>query len=167
MKCSDLEKSIYLFEELSASEKRNLEMHLAECAACRALAAQVKKSRSIIQEASTLIPELKNPNQITQRIMQELRTEERVGVWSQLTVYIDSVFVRYAFSAMSLVLVLLFVWEWRSEVDLAVRNSKLDFPQGSILNARAISNQYLNQKKANHATEPVSRYAYYKQSARK
>jgi adenylate kinase family enzyme len=141
-------------------------MHIAHCAACRALVAQVIESRSIIKKAHSTIPEIINPNLVTQRIMHEINAQSKIGLWSQITANVDTVFVRYAFSAVSLVLILAFVWEWQiPEDNEKTLNKKVKVTQGSVLNMQEISNRYFKKRESDKPEQVVSRYANFKQNS--
>lgn len=164
MKCNEIEKSIYLYKELSPPERNILDAHLAQCPSCRALADQVIESRSTVNQVRRIMPEIENPERVTQRIMRTIGAQSKIGLWSQITAYVDTVFVRYAFSFASLVLILFFVSE--QSVDSQLNNvidKKIEITQASILNTRAISNNYLMKRKSNG--QAFSRYTYYKQNA--
>jgi hypothetical protein len=110
------------------------------------------------------MPEIENQERVTQRIMRTIVAQSKIDLWSQITAYVDTVFVRYAFSFASLVLILFFVSE--QSVDSQLNNvidKRIEITQASILNTRAISNQYLVKRKSNR--QAFSRYTYYKQNA--
>jgi hypothetical protein len=95
-----------------------------------------------------IMPEIENQERVTQRIMRTIGAQSKIGLWSQITAYVDTVFVRYAFSFASLVLILFFVSE--QSVDSQLNNvidKRIEITQASILNTRAISNQLSGEKK--------------------
>ncbi|MDZ7648712.1 MAG: hypothetical protein U5K54_16890 [Cytophagales bacterium] len=157
-------KSIYLYEELSLPKEMFwmhtlLDVLLVGLWQIRLL----NRVLSLVKFAG-MMPEIENPERITQRIMRTIGTQSKIDLWSQLTAYVDTVFVRYAFSFASLVLILFFVLE--QSIDSQSNNAvdkKIELAQASILNTRAISNNYLMKKKSNG--QAFSRYTYYKQNA--
>jgi hypothetical protein len=111
-----------------------------------------------------IMPEIENPERVTQRIMRTIGAQSKIGLWSQITAYVDTVFVRYAFSFSISCFDFIFVSE--QSVDSQLNNvidKRIEITQASILNTRAISNRYLMKRKSNG--QAFSRYTYYKQNA--
>jgi hypothetical protein len=164
MNCSGFGKSIYLYEELTPSQRRDLDEHSTTCMACSKLAKEVFQSRTLIKKISVQRPQVQNTGQLTQRIMDAIEKEKRVSWLDRIVSYLDSYFVRYAFSVVSLFLISWFVYEQQySEYKLPiVKTEAIEIKQGTVLDMNAFSNTYLKLRESKEARSSFSGYAYYK-----
>lgn len=164
MNCSGFEENIYLYEELTPSQRKDLDDHSTTCMACKKLADEVFQSRVLIKKISAQRPEAHNTRQLTQRIMNAIEKEKRVPWLDGIASYLDSYFVRYAFSAVSLFLISLFVYEqqYSEYKPPIVKTEAIEIEQGTVLDMNTFSNTYLKWRESKEARSSVSRYAYYK-----
>ena len=163
MNCKKLEEKIYLYNELTSSEKMIVDEHLNQCDNCRRLARHLNSSQALINIAARYNPEMKNPGPLTNRIMNAIEKEKGQSFFSQLTTYLDNSFFRFAISATSVFLVSFFVYEQqptnlRSSVSKA---EKTEISKGSILDYGKFRTRYAKQKET-RSTAHNSRYTYYK-----
>ncbi len=163
MKCKEFEERIYLYEELTDSEKALIDEHRSLCEACNKLADQVIQSGMLIKRASLLKAEVKNPHQLTQRIINSIAKEKEVSMVDQLAIYLDNLFVRYAFGVASLLLVTFFLVEQQSNdrVDSITKITNTEVKPGPVLDMSVFLNHYRKQRVKKDPV-PISKYAYYK-----
>jgi anti-sigma factor RsiW len=102
MKCQDLERMIYVYDELTAQEQHAVTMHTQGCPACRALLANVQHATALVQEIASAKPRPENYSKLTGTIMQAVAQKRRS------TRLINSPLLRYAMVATSLALVVAF-----------------------------------------------------------
>ncbi|MEQ1584276.1 MAG: hypothetical protein ABL895_00230 [Cyclobacteriaceae bacterium] len=163
MKCKEFEEGIYLYEELTGSEKALVDNHRSHCEACNKLAEQVIQSGILIKRAGLLKTEAKNPHQLTLRIMNSIAKEKEVSVLDYLASYFDNLFIRYAFGMASLLLVVFFLYEQQSidRVDPITKITNTEVKPGPVLDMNVFLNHYRNQRVKKDPV-PISKYAYYK-----
>lgn len=163
MKCKEFEARIYLYEELTDSEKALIDKHRNDCEACNKLAGQVMQAGMLIKTAGLLKAEVKNPHQLTQRIMNSIAKEKEMSVLIQLVSYLDNFFIRYAFGVASLLLVLFFLYEQQSidRVDSVTKITNTEVNPGTVLDMNVFLNHYRKQRVKKDPV-PISKYAYYK-----
>lgn len=116
MRCKDFEQDIYLYSELSETEKTKVGVHLETCAACKELFQLVSATRVSITEAAAKKPEIVNHARLTSNIMQAV-----AGQRKQSTLWINNVFLKYTMAAVSCVLIIAFGAE---QISSAERFSK-------------------------------------------
>jgi DNA repair exonuclease SbcCD ATPase subunit len=163
MNCEEFKDRIYLYEELTASEKTLMDDHQSQCEACNKLAVQYFQSQALIRKARALKADAKNPYQLTQRIMNSIAKEKEVSLLDQLVSYLDNLFVRYAFGVASLCLVAFFLYEQQTIDRIYSINkvTKTEIKPGPVLDMNIFLNHYRKQR-VNKEPVPISRYAYYK-----
>lgn len=162
MKCSEFEKRIYLYSELTASERKITDDHISQCQSCNVLAAQVLKQSQWIRKTSAIQVEAKHPQRITQRIMNSIEgNEERVRPLGVIISFLDNLFVRYAFSSISIFLVVFFFLE-QSEGNQAKTLSNIEIKKGTILNTSAFLKSHLKTREDKKEHISISKYSYYK-----
>lgn len=73
MKCEEVEKGIiaYLDRRASSAERRDVEEHLASCAACRTRAEEFRKVWSVLEEMPTVEPSFGFDARVRQRVAAE------------------------------------------------------------------------------------------------
>ncbi len=163
MNCEEFKDRIYLYEELTASEKTLMDDHQSQCEACNKFADQFFQSQALIRKVRALKANAKNPYQLTQRIMNSIAKEKEVSLLNQLVSYLDNLFVRFAFSAVSLLLVVFFLYELPTidRVDSNNQVTRIEIKSGPVLDMNIFLNHYRKQR-VNKEPVPISRYAYYK-----
>lgn len=162
MKCREFENKIYRYDELNAPEKALLEQHRRHCAACNSLAEKVIQSQRLIRKVSGLKAQVQNPHQLTQRIMNSISTHKHDNIFDKLTWYMDNLFVRYSFSAVSLLLVALLLYQQQefNDSDPISKIAKTEIKKGPVLNMSAFLNNYNAQRTRKEPS--IARYTYYK-----
>lgn len=162
MNCSESEKRIYLYRELSATERRITDAHIAQCELCTALASRVVQQQEMITKARSVKPMLNNPDRLTQSIMNSVeRKEKPMSLINGMTSLLDHLFVRYAFSALSILLVALFYIEQR-KANPAQPIAKVEIKQGPTLNTSAFLKTHLISRQKRETTISISRYPYHR-----
>lgn len=163
MNCRKIKEKIYLYTELSSSERKMVDEHLTQCDACSKLAQQLFHSQEVIKNAASRKPELRNPQPLTQRIMNAIENEKSRSVFSLLTDYMDNLFVRYAISAVSVLLISFFVYEQQADSSSSVtRTYKSEISKGVVLDYGKFRNMYI-KRRDNKPTATLSyRYSYLK-----
>lgn len=115
MKCKDFEQEIYLYSELTASEKEPVDEHIRQCAACQKLFATMRRYQSVVNELAENKPQPVNHARLTSNIMQAIQSKPKEE--STLFSLLQRSFVKYSFVAASLMLVILFVTEQQAFVE--------------------------------------------------
>jgi len=163
MKCSEFEDRIYLYEELTSSEKTLLDNHRNDCNTCSQLADQFIQTQALIRKASAVKADVKDPHQLTLRIMNSIVAKSQVNVMNKLTFYLDTFFVRFSFSTVSLLLVVFFLYELPTidRVDSNNQVTRNEIKSGPVLDMKLFLNTYRKQR-TNKEPTPISKYAYYK-----
>ncbi len=164
MNCRRMEEKIYLYTELTSSERNLVDEHLTQCVACSKLAQQLFHSQAILKNAANHKPELRNPQALTQRIMNAIEKEESQSIFSLLTDYLDNIFVRYALRAVSVFLISFFVYEQQA-VDFSPslnKTYKSEISKGLVLDYGKFRNIYFKRKESKPPADLNSRYSYYK-----
>lgn len=164
MKCSEVEKRIYLYRELNEAQRKQADEHIAQCASCRSLATQAFHHQELIKNIRPIKAVVNNPEWLTRQIMNVVeRKEKRVSFFDDIVTLLDSLFVRYAFSLASLLLIGFFVVEQqRPDYTPPVAQINMEQQQGTVLNMNTVSNTYLKQRESKEARTSISGYAYYK-----
>jgi hypothetical protein len=114
MNCKEIEKDIYLYDELTDTEKRSVDSHLQQCEACKKLFEIAQSHQAVIQKLSGYKPQPENYSKITSSIMQAIDVPLNQNI---LTKFFEGLFVRYTFLTASLVLIIFFLIEQQAEPD--------------------------------------------------
>lgn len=163
MTCSEFEDKNFLYEESLVSEREAMDVHRSECEACRKLADQFFQSQASIRKVSAVKADIKDPQQLTLRIMNSIVEKNQINVIDKLTFYLDTFFVRFAFSTVSLLLVGFFLYELPTidRVDSKNQITRNEIKSGPVLDMKLFLNTYRKQR-TNKESTPISKYAYYK-----
>jgi hypothetical protein len=163
MKCSEFQKQIYLYPEMTMDEKSLLDKHIALCEDCNKLMERFSHTDLLIQKARSFKPEVKNPEWVTQRVMIAIEKNKKANVLDGVIMLIDNYFVRFAVSLVSLFLVSFFIYEQQSiNVHRNRERSSQLLKQGIKLDMKAFSVTYRKRKENKTAESSNSRYAFYK-----
>jgi predicted anti-sigma-YlaC factor YlaD len=162
MNCRNIEELLYRYQELASAEKKMVDEHLTQCETCNQLARQLFFSHRIIRKAASHKPALRNPHVITQRIMNAIELEKRRSIVAVLSDYLDSIFVRYAISVISVILITFFVYEQQpaNYSTSERRNTISGISKGTVLESGKFMNTYVKQRENKNKLN--SRYSYYK-----
>lgn len=162
MNCSEFEKRIYLYQELTIAERKITDEHVARCESCRALAWLLLQQQEIIRKAKPLKPVINDPEWLTQRIMNSVeRKEKPVSQLDGIKSFLDNLFVRYAFSAISVLLITFFYIE-HQDISRSQMVARVDIKQGTILNTSNFLKTHLKSRQHREKTISVSRYSHYR-----
>jgi hypothetical protein len=116
MNCDKIERLIYLYEELLPEERRAADSHLSHCNACMARFQQMQQMRLTLQAAASVKAKIKSPGRLTQHVMLAVHANNRRRPAVSIPHLLDSLFTRYAFGALSLVLLFFFVSEQQKDL---------------------------------------------------
>jgi len=157
MKCKDFEQGIYLYRELSETERNQIDAHTQECAACKELFQLVASASTLVAEVSLVKPEIVNHGRLTSNIMQVIQTESNsVGVFTK---FIEEVFVRYAFVAASFGFLILFLAEQQEIKTLSQIHKQMPQSKSVTLNTSALLEDVIKRSETKKSENPVSLYA--------
>jgi predicted anti-sigma-YlaC factor YlaD len=147
MSCEDFERSIYLYEELSASEKNLLNTHLQACASCAAVFEEVSNVHSLTKQiaAQELIPS--NAARLTSNVMSKIVSIQRRATFT----FVGRLFIltRLAFTLVSAVLLIGFSIEFMKDSDQSKKILSVGNSGPVILNARLVHKD-LSDRKTRH-----------------
>lgn len=162
MNCSEFEKRIYLYQELTSAERKITDEHIARCESCRAMVSLLLQQQEIIRKAKPLKPVINDPEWLTQRIMNSVeRKEKHVSQLDGIKSFLDNLFVRYAFSAISVLLITFFFIEHQN-VSRVQMVAKVEIKQGTILNTGNFLKTHLKSRQHREKTISVSRFSHYR-----
>lgn len=113
MSCKELEQAIYLYEELTTSEKLAVDQHLVSCKRCIELMEEVRRSQSFIMLLAEAKPQPESFSRLTSNIMQAVNEHEKQKQPVRLA-FLDQLIVRYGMMAVSFLLLLFFAVEQQS-----------------------------------------------------
>ncbi|MBK5277658.1 MAG: hypothetical protein JJE09_02225 [Bacteroidia bacterium] len=157
----EFEKRIYLYRELTSVEKEITDVHIAQCQSCSELATRVFQEQNLISNIGSSKFSVKNSQQLTQRIMNSIeRAEKSTSGFNGLITFLDSLFVRYAFSALSILLITFFYMEQQHEGHKAQTINKIEVNHGSILNTSSFLKAHQKRREDKEKTISASRYSY-------
>lgn len=139
MKCKDFEREIYLYSELSETERRPVDAHIQECVACKELFQFVASANALVTEVSLVTPQVVNHGQLTSNIMQALQIRPR----NSSVLSFKSLFAKSAMVTASLALVTLFVVEQQSRT---VLQKRMPVSETVTLNSASLTKAFLDKK---------------------
>lgn len=156
MSCKKWERQIYLYDDLSAGERKELEDHLLVCASCTAKMEIASHGIELIKRARRVEVKLERPELLTRRIMNDINSVTSIRRQSVFTVILDHLLTRYAFAAASFSLLIFFMVEQNTDLKLSrqvLRGSEtVTLNSGSFL--RTIRDN--QKKKENHTVLTLS-----------
>jgi len=160
MNCNEFEKRIYLYRELTAKEKEITDKHIAQCESCCALATEVFQQQELIRKMGAIKSTVKDPEWLTQRIMNSVeRKDKRTSYLDSVASFLNSLFVRYAFSVLSVALMAFFYVEQHAG-DQIKMVAKVEIMQGTILNTSSFMRSHINNRQKGQQALSISRYTY-------
>lgn len=151
MKCKDFEQDIYLYAELSESERLRLDAHIQECADCKKLSQLVSSVQGLIARESSTKHEVTNNGLLTSNIMQAVAGQQK-----QTASWMNGLFVKYAMTAASLVLIIAFGSEQLSAFEGPEKT--IHRTKTVTLNSASLTKALLN-KKEKREPDKTSLYA--------
>jgi Putative zinc-finger len=160
MKCEEAEKRIYLYRELSEKEQRELDQHVITCKSCQQVMQGMRHVEALLRKSIEVNPQPKNPQLLTQRILTSIKKKEKHAGFSELLDYLDNYFTKYAFAALSIILVTFFINEYSQE-EVILQQNLARKQNGPTLNTAALHEKF-QQRRQHKEDQPISLYAYYK-----
>lgn len=162
MSCSEFEKSIYLYRELSATERKIADEHIARCKSCSEMASQVLLQQEMIKKARSIRPVPGDSDWLTHSIVNAVeRKEKSPRQFYGITSLLDHLYVRYAFSTLSLLLITFFYLE-QQDVKQRQPVAKVEIKQGTILDTSSFLKTHLMSRQKRETPFSVSRYSYHR-----
>lgn len=159
MKCSDVEQSIYLYADLSESERKQVDEHVPKCAECKELFGHVSSTQLIVRGAAGLKPQVVNHGKLTSNIIQAIQSESKqAGVFTK---FFEGLFIRYAFVAASMILAILFFVEQQYEINIPGQPATGQAMQSksATLNSSAILKDVIKKRETKKTERTSSLYA--------
>jgi hypothetical protein len=126
MKCSDVEKLIYLFDELEERDRTEVQRHIASCLACGELYQRTRIEKDLLRQTLLTRPfELPNHARLTSNIMAAIHQKgnERSSVFDLAFHFVFSKPVRYGLLTLSLFLGLSFFLQYNESARLPAYES--------------------------------------------
>lgn len=139
MKCKDFEREIYLYHELTAAEQEVVKNHLAACAKCRETFAMVQGTEALVSNAAHVKSQPRNAGRLTSDIMQAV-----AGLEEQPVSWFNNLFVRYAMTTASFLLIIAFGVESSSTNELPV--NQYSIKKTVILSSVSFQELYRSKK---------------------
>lgn len=121
MKCSEAEEKIYLYRELTAAERRDIDGHLNTCLLCRRTMSSVINMQDVVADDQAQVPPMTNEAQMTHRIMDTIRDiqNRETSRWEGVLQSLQTTFLRYGMAAISFALVSIFIAEYAGGKNIA------------------------------------------------
>lgn len=138
MNCKETEQEIYLYRELTASEKATVDEHIGQCVACQKLFISIQEYQSFVNGLAENKPQPANHARLTSSIMQAINQHQ-----NQKTTGLNSLFVRYAMVAASLSLIVLFGAE---QLEPNEFNKRQPVARAVVLESTSLSKIFLKGK---------------------
>lgn len=101
--CAEVEPLLYLYAELTASEKRQADQHIAACKACSVLFKSLQENHVWLQRAAEVQVVPPHAGRLTSNIMAAIAKPEKPPVF-----WLQNMFLKYTLMATSLVLIIFF-----------------------------------------------------------
>lgn len=148
MGCKEFEQNIYLYEELSTSERELLDAHLATCASCAVAFDEINEAQRVIKKLAT--DEIVPPNaaRLTSDVMSKIANERSDG---------NSIFTvpfwaraRVALTAVSVVLLVSFAVEFLRDSAQLRNIQALTADHWVVLNSKIFRDNF-SQGKVRHS----------------
>jgi hypothetical protein len=160
MKCHDVERGIFLYEELTEGERQEVDEHILNCASCRKTMEHANAADQLIRRHRANTPPLRNAAAMTQRIMVAVGARKERG--TVRTSHGQRFFMpafRYAMAALSLVLAISFVVESAGSGDMPELHKR--YPDISsdkpLLNVAAFRSAWVHTRDSRQQSTMLSR----------
>src|SRR5258706_2160749 len=119
MKCSTVEKWIYLFDELEEEDRASLNRHIASCLTCQKIYRRVRDEKDILRRTLVTAPDMTNHARLTANIMAALNREDnqRNSLFGLAAWYLSKP-VQYGLLTLSLLLGVFFFVQYNQSIRL-------------------------------------------------
>ncbi len=157
MNCRDAEKRIYLYRELSASEREETDAHVRACSACRRIMEGVTLARNIARTASPP-PALPDPARMTAEILSALPQSQQKtsSAFMPFFSWSPGNRLRYGMATISLFLIFTFVSEYNQDSSFRRPTKRYHGAARRIeLNTASFHQAFLATKEKNNNTAPL------------
>jgi hypothetical protein len=153
MKCHKAHKNIYLFEELSERDRREVLKHVEECRQCGELFESVREMSLLTKRAQTPI-EPTDSFRLTQKIMAGVVVEsKRTRSWFEVFLnFSERSEVTWAMVAGSILLVSVFATQFSISDGDSISQGNRPIPQKAIILNVSSFKEVLNEKKTSVKT---------------
>jgi len=151
MSCTEIEKQIILFSELTQKEQAIVNNHVQKCEACAKFYESQVSVNNLIGKGAGIQPEPRDPSRLTHNIMAAIKVQEqrRTKIFDLDSFPVPYSFARYGMAAISVGLLILFGTEllatnrfeqtaMRSVIESIVLNRR-DF-QEKLFHTKSMSN---------------------------
>lgn len=154
MRCRKCQKLVHFYgaDELSARRKRRMEKHLAECTACREVAAEIRQARAEIRALREEMPEIPHPEALTASVLRKIRlgshpvpSARRAGGLDAVLEWVGTPFARGALITIAGIIIGLFATQ---EVLIVHRLDRLESAVGTANRATVDTRQYSSLEEA-------------------
>ena len=110
MSCTEIEKQIVLFTELTSAEQTKVTAHLSTCKSCSALLESVTHTNNLVIKSLRVNVELVDPFRLTNDIMARIKTEEskRWSLFDLSFLKFEFTYTKYAMTTLSFFLIISF-----------------------------------------------------------
>lgn len=161
MKCSEFERRIYLYRELTPQEREETDLHLETCQACRMVKEALNNVERITalhrNQTSARTPEAR----MTDRVMSAIRNskENNAGWLDKMLQGSILSSARYGMAAVSLTLTVLFIIEYTNagKASLLVNERRIITGETAELNLASFHSAFLKAKEADRQkTHPLT-----------
>lgn len=161
MNCDNVKQNIYGYDELTDTEKRSLQDHMAQCNSCALLFRQMQQQRAIFKKASQWKDLPSNPDRLTQNIMSSIRTpaKRKVGPVSAMLDRINLAPLRLALTSLSFFLIIFFISEYNMARGVALNNKPGNGV--SVGERKVILNSRRSIKQSRHKQRQASFISFY------
>jgi hypothetical protein len=146
MKCEQCQRLILIQDLLEIDERESMNQHLVSCSACQKFQIEAAKINQIIGQASAFGNQPIKASTLTDKIMTRVMTPAPKKVSSQET-WIFNPFTRFAFSGISVCLIVLFIIEWQSPVNAEIPKGPVAGLQQVILNSQSLRKEFSSKEK--------------------
>ncbi len=137
MNCTEFEKQILLFTELTSDDQTKLATHLATCKGCSILFESIGHTNNLISRVSKVNLEIEDPIRLTNEVMTRIKKEE-IKWWSHFDVTFPKLelsYLKYSMATVSLLLI----------IGFGLEQSKLPV-RSELISISEIKNVVLNRK---------------------
>lgn len=152
MKCTDIEKRIYFYDELTAREREETDQHLKSCESCRHTMQHVIGLKKVVASHRSHNPVMPNPSFMTHRVMRAIEENKSTStaLWDQVISFLNLSPLRYTMAALSIILVSLFVVESNDSGEILRVQQPYRIAPGpkTVLNIASFHSAFLKKKEA-------------------
>ncbi|GHN00896.1 hypothetical protein WSM22_23850 [Cytophagales bacterium WSM2-2] len=146
MSCKDFETNIYVYDELSQSERTQLDIHLKTCLHCSALFQEIKQVQHLVSSVASEKPQPPHAARLTGTIMTKI-TKPVSRSWIEHAYdFLVSQRARYALTALSSGLVILFCIQSFDDTTPVQKPQSASLANTVILNAKLFGENFSHNR---------------------